>query len=68
MVRVLRLAAQDAWDRSAVHSEIGLVTLRQLVIHAVNHLGHHLKFIDEKKAAMGKTVAADVPAPGLPLR
>jgi hypothetical protein len=46
------LAADDAWDRTAVHSETGLVTLRQLLLRAVNHLRHHLKFIQEKKAAM----------------
>ena len=52
MARVLRLAAPDAWDRTAVHSEIGLVTLQQLVLRAVDHLRHHLKFIKEKRAVM----------------
>lgn len=56
MARVLRLASSDAWDRMAVHSETGLVTLRQLVLHAVNHLGHHLKFVAEKRAAIGKNL------------
>jgi uncharacterized damage-inducible protein DinB len=53
MARVLRLAAQDAWSRTAVHSEMGVVTLRQLVLHAVNHLRNHLKTIVEKRRAMG---------------
>jgi uncharacterized damage-inducible protein DinB len=52
MARVLRLASQDAWDRTAVHSESGLVTLRQLVLRAAEHLRHHLKFIEEKKATI----------------
>jgi uncharacterized damage-inducible protein DinB len=52
MARVLRLAARDAWDRAAVHSETGLVTLRQLVLHAVRHVRHHLKFIEEKRRAL----------------
>jgi uncharacterized damage-inducible protein DinB len=52
MTRVLRLAAEHAWDRTAIHSESGLVTLRQLVLHAVNHLRHHLKFIAEKRRVM----------------
>ena len=52
MARVLRLAAPDAWDRTAVHSETGLVTLRQLLLHAVNHLRQHLKFIEEKRRVM----------------
>jgi hypothetical protein len=30
----------------------GLVTLRQLLLHAVNHLRHHLRFVAEKRAAM----------------
>ena len=52
MARSLRLVAPDAWQRTAVHSETGLVTLRQLVLHAINHLRHHLRFVAEKRAAM----------------
>src|SRR5262245_20894041 len=48
----LRLVAPDAWKRTAVHSETGLVTLRQLLLHAVNHLRHHLRFVAEKRVAM----------------
>ena len=51
--RTLRLVAPDAWQRTAVHSETGLVTLRQLLLHAINHLRHHLRFVAEKRAAMG---------------
>jgi uncharacterized damage-inducible protein DinB len=53
MARTLRLVAADAWQRTAVHSETGLVTLRQLLLHAVNHLRHHLRFVAEKRAALG---------------
>jgi uncharacterized damage-inducible protein DinB len=52
MARTLRLVAPDAWQRTAVHSETGLVTLRQLLLHAINHLRHHLRFVTEKRAAM----------------
>jgi uncharacterized damage-inducible protein DinB len=52
MVRTLRLVAPDTWQRTAVHSETGLVTLRQLLLHAINHLHHHLRFVAEKRAAM----------------
>jgi hypothetical protein len=48
----LRLITPDAWQRTAVHSETGLVTLRQLLLHAINHLCHHLRFVAEKRAAM----------------
>jgi uncharacterized damage-inducible protein DinB len=53
MARTLRLVAQDAWQRTAVHSEAGLVTLRQLLLHAINHLRHHLRFVAEKRTALG---------------
>jgi uncharacterized damage-inducible protein DinB len=52
MASTLRLVAPDAWHRTAVHSETGLVTLRQLLLHAVNHLRHHLRFVAEKRAVM----------------
>jgi len=52
MARTLRLVAPDAWERNAVHSETVLVTLRQLLLHAISHLRHHLRFVAEKRAAM----------------
>lgn len=53
MARILRLAPLEAWSRNAVHTEAGLVSLRQLVEHAVNHVLHHLPTIAEKRAALG---------------
>jgi hypothetical protein len=50
--RFLRLQPLEAWLRVAVHSETGVVTLRQLVFQAVRHVQHHLPFIAEKRAAM----------------
>jgi len=52
MSRVLRLIPPEAWQRTAVHTETGLVTLRQLLLHAIHHLQHHLKFVAEKRAAI----------------
>jgi uncharacterized damage-inducible protein DinB len=52
MARTLRLVAPDAWQRTAVHSETGLVTLRQLLLHAINHLRHHIRFVADKRDAM----------------
>lgn len=43
----------EAWTREAVHSEVGLVTLRELVLHAVRHLEGHLETIAEKREALG---------------
>jgi GNAT superfamily N-acetyltransferase len=56
--RVLKLVPGEAWQRPAVHTEMGLVTLRQLLLHAVRHLEHHIPFIEEKRAALG------LPRPG----
>ena len=49
MARTLRLMDPSAWQRTAIHSETGLVTLRQ---HPINHVQHHLRFILQKRAAM----------------
>jgi len=50
--RILRMQPPDAWERTAVHSEIGLVTVRQLVAKAVRHTRHHIQFIAEKRVAL----------------
>lgn len=51
-VRILRMQPADAWNRTAVHSHSGLVTLRQVVLQAVRHLRHHLPFLAEKRTAL----------------
>ena len=53
VARILRSQPPEAWSRQAVHSETGLVTVRQLVFQAVRHVRHHLPFIAEKRAALG---------------
>ena len=37
----------------ATGERLGLLTLRQLVLHPVRHLRHHLPFIAEKRAVLG---------------
>lgn len=54
-VRILRAQPPEAWERTAVHSGSGLLTLRQLVLQTVRHLRHHLPFIAEKRAALRGT-------------
>jgi uncharacterized damage-inducible protein DinB len=44
---------EHAWERTAVHSENGLVTLVDLLDHAVDHLESHTATIAEKRAALG---------------
>ena len=57
-VRILRAQPPEAWSRTAVHSESGLLTLRQLVLQAVRHLQHHLPFIAEKRAVLTNRTSA----------
>jgi GNAT superfamily N-acetyltransferase len=52
VARTLRLVPPGAWQRPAVHSETGLVTLRQLLLHANRHLEHHVRFIEAKRRAL----------------
>ncbi len=52
LARVLKAVPTDSWQRTAVHSETGLTTLRELVQYAVGHLNHHLPFIEEKRRAL----------------
>jgi uncharacterized damage-inducible protein DinB len=52
VARVLKLVPEETWQRTGVHTEGGLVTLRQLVLHATRHLTHHVRFIEEKRQAL----------------
>ena len=55
VVRVFKVVPAEAWLRTAVHNEGGLVTLRQLVLHATRHLKHHVRFIQEKRQTLAAT-------------
>ena len=59
MARLLRLLPEAAWTRTAVHSETGLVTMRQLVLHATRHQEHHLWFVAEKRRALGVPIESE---------
>ena len=54
MARDLELLTPETWERVAVHSEAGLVTLRQLLLHFVRHLEWHIETIREKRVALGR--------------
>ena len=56
MAADLRRLSPEAWQRAAVHSEIGLITLRQLMLHTIRHLERHVMAIIEKRAALGLDV------------
>lgn len=52
MAADLDLLDAGAWAREAVHSELGMVTLRRLLAHAIRHLESHLATIAEKRAVL----------------
>jgi len=55
--RVLRALPDEAYDRSGIHSEAGKLTLGMLVKKYVGHFDHHLPFIHEKRALLGKPLS-----------
>ncbi len=53
MARILRTLSDDALQRVGVHNERGPRTLEQLLETATGHIAHHLKFVAEKRKALG---------------
>ena len=53
MARILRKATPDALQRTGIHSERGPLTLEKILTTANNHIPHHVKFIHEKRRALG---------------
>jgi uncharacterized damage-inducible protein DinB len=51
---ILRHVPEAAWQRTGIHSEVGKMTLTQLLERANKHLDHHLEFIHAKRRLMGK--------------
>ena len=53
MASDLARLAPEAWERVAIHTEIGAVSLLDLFEHAVDHLESHVTAIAEKRTALG---------------
>ncbi len=53
MAAILRRLPDDAWSRTGVHSERGLITLQEMLQAEVDHVPHHVKHILEKRRALG---------------
>jgi uncharacterized damage-inducible protein DinB len=53
MARIFRQLPADALQRIGNHNERGPLTLEQLLTSATNHIPHHVKFIVEKRKALG---------------
>ena len=55
MARILRTLPEEAFQRVGLHNERGPLTLERLVTMSTNHIPHHVKFIEEKRKALGLT-------------
>jgi hypothetical protein len=51
--RILNASSPEAWERTGVVGDRGDKTVAQMLSGAVEHVAHHLKFIVEKRRAMG---------------
>jgi uncharacterized damage-inducible protein DinB len=56
MARILRTLTSEALQRVGVHNERGPRTLEQILTSTINHLPHHLAFVQEKRRALGLPV------------
>ena len=52
MARIMQTLKPEDFQRKGLHSEDGALTLETLLMRITGHIPHHIKFIEEKKAAM----------------
>lgn len=55
MGRILHAVPETAWSRTGMHSEAGPLSLEELLRRITNHMPHHIKFIEEKRAALARS-------------
>jgi uncharacterized damage-inducible protein DinB len=53
IARILKTLQPADFARVGIHNEAGPRTLEQLLTTITNHIPHHLKFIEEKRRALG---------------
>lgn len=53
MARILKTLPKDTAGRFGIHSYRGLITLETVLTGTTNHINHHVKFIQEKREALG---------------
>lgn len=53
LARILKLLPDEVFNRVGIHSFKGLVTLASILTGASGHVDHHVKFIEEKRKALG---------------
>jgi hypothetical protein len=54
VARILRTLTPEDFRRRGIHSESGPLTLETLVQRITGHIPHHVRFIEEKRKAMGQ--------------
>lgn len=53
MTRILRRLDDADFARAGQHSELGRITLAEVVAKATNHVDHHLRFLYVKRSNLG---------------
>jgi DinB superfamily len=53
IARILRASSPEAWERTGIVTDRGARTIAQMVNGAIDHLKHHLRFVVEKRHALG---------------
>jgi len=51
---LLRAIPDDAFDRTGIHNQYGMITLGGTVENYARHLDHHMKFLRQKREILGK--------------
>jgi DinB superfamily len=54
--RVLRKLPRESFERRGTHNRRGLVTVGGMVKDYIGHVDHHLKFLYDKRARLGKPI------------
>ena len=50
---ILKRLAPEDFQRKGIHSEAGPLTLEKLLRNVTGHIPHHVRFIEEKRKALG---------------
>jgi uncharacterized damage-inducible protein DinB len=53
LARSLKTLPPEALARTGIHNERGLVTLQEMLQIEIEHVAHHLRFVQEKRKALG---------------
>ncbi len=51
--RILGDVAEQDFQRHGIHSEYGPLTLETILMRVTNHIPHHVRFVEEKRKALG---------------